>query len=205
MSNYKLTYFDIDGGRGEPVRIALHAAGIEFDDKRVSFPDFMEMREGLRFNAVPVMEFDDVTATQSNALCRYIGKLAGLYPEDALQALYCDEVLDVIEDLTCRIQPTLFLKGDEQRKAREELADGWMTVFLRGLGELLERGGGQYFADSRLTVADLKVLFQTRWLRSGTLDHVPADIVDRVAPNLVEHQARVEGDPVVKAYYASRA
>jgi glutathione S-transferase len=205
MSNYKLTYFDIDGGRGEPVRIALHAAGIEFDDKRVSFPDFMEMREGLRFNAVPVMEFDDVTATQSNALCRYIGKLAGLYPEDALQALYCDEVLDVIEDLTCRIQPTLFLKGDEQRKAREELADGWMTVFLRGLGELLERGGGQYFADSRLTVADLKVLFQTRWLRSGTLDHVPADLVDRVAPNLVEHQARVEGDPVVKAYYASRA
>jgi glutathione S-transferase len=205
MSNYKLTYFDIDGGRGEPVRIALHAAGIEFDDKRVSFPDFMEMREGLRFNAVPVMEFDDVTATQSNALCRYIGKLGGLYPEDALQALYCDEVLDVIEDLTCRIQPTLFLKGDEQRKAREELADGWMTVFLRGLGELLERGGGQYFADSRLTVADLKVLFQTRWLRSGTLDHVPADLVDRVAPNLVEHQARVEGDPVVKAYYASRA
>ena len=48
MTKYKLTYFDIDGGRGEPVRIAFHAAGIEFDDNRVSFPDFMEIREGLR-------------------------------------------------------------------------------------------------------------------------------------------------------------
>ena len=165
----------------------------------------MEIREGLRFNAVPVLEFDGVTVTQSNALGRYVGKLAGLYPADDEQALFCDEAMDAVEDLTCRIQTTLFLKGDELRKAREELADGWMTVFLRGLGELLQRGGGKYFADQRLTVADLKVLFQTRWLRSGTLDHVPTDIVDRVAPNLVDHQARVEGDPVIKSYYASRA
>ena len=26
MTGYKLTYFDIDGGRGEVTRIALHAA-----------------------------------------------------------------------------------------------------------------------------------------------------------------------------------
>lgn len=205
MTKYKLTYFDIDGGRGEPVRVALHAAGVEYEDNRVSFPEFMEIRGGLRFNAVPVLEFDGGSVTQSNSICRYVGKMAGLYPEDDLQALYCDEAMSVVEDLTCRIQPTMFLKGDEQRKAREELADGWMTVFLRGLGELLERGGGQYFADQRLTVADLKVLFQTRWLRSGTLDHVPTDIVDRVAPNLVEHQARIEDDSVIRSYYESRA
>ena len=150
------------------------------------------------------MEFDGTTVTQSNALCRYIGKMAGLYPDDALQALYCDEAMDAVEDLTARIQPTLFLKGDEQRKARETLADGWITIFLRGLGKLLERGGGEYFADERLTMADVRVMLQTRWLRSGTLDHIPTDIVDRVAPNLVEHQARIENDPIVKAYYESR-
>jgi glutathione S-transferase len=204
MTDYRLTYFDFDGGRGEPVRIALHAAGIEFEDNRVSFPEFMEMRQDLRFNAVPILEFDGVTVSQSNALGRYIGKMAGLYPEDDEQALFCDEAMEAVEDLTARIQPTLFLKDDELKGAREKLADGWMTIFLRGLGELLERGGGEYFSDNRLTIADLKVLFQTRWLRSGTLDHVPTDIVDRVAPNLVEHQARVENNPVIKAYYASR-
>ena len=204
MTDYRLTYFDFDGGRGEPVRIALHAAGIEFEDNRVSFPEFMEMRQDLRFNAVPILEFDGVTVSQSNALGRYIGKMAGLYPEDDEQALFCDEAMEAVEDLTARIQPTLFLKDDELKEAREKLADGWMTIFLRGLAEVLERGGGEYFSDNRLTIADLKVLFQTRWLRSGTLDHVPTDIVDRVAPNLVEHQARVENNPVIKAYYASR-
>ncbi|MFT4726179.1 MAG: glutathione S-transferase [Granulosicoccus sp.] len=39
MSTYKLTYFDFDGGRGEPVRIALHAAGIKFEDVRWSFSE----------------------------------------------------------------------------------------------------------------------------------------------------------------------
>ena len=44
MTGYKLTYFDIDGGRGEPVRIAFHAAGVEFEDHRISFDEFLETR-----------------------------------------------------------------------------------------------------------------------------------------------------------------
>ena len=58
MPNYKLTYFDFDGGRGEPIRIAFHAAGIEFEDNRLSFQEFGEARSKLRFNAVPVLEID---------------------------------------------------------------------------------------------------------------------------------------------------
>ena len=92
MADYKLTYFDMDG-RAAPVRIAFHAAGIDFEDSRISFQDFMGMRESLRFNCVPVLEIDGRAVTQSNAMCRYIGKMAGLYPADDLQALYCDEAM----------------------------------------------------------------------------------------------------------------
>jgi len=205
MPAHKLTYFDFDGGRGEPVRIAFHAAGIEFEDERVTFPEFQEMRKNTRFNSLPAMDIDGIEVTQSSALSRYVGKMAGLYPEDDMQALYCDEVMDAVEDLTHYIVPTLSMEGDALREAREKLVDGWMSVYVKGLGDLLTRGGGDYFADNRLTVADLKVFVTTRWLRSGGLDHVPTDLVDRLAPGLIAHQERVEGHDTVTAYYASRS
>jgi glutathione S-transferase len=204
MTDFRLTYFDIDGGRAEPIRIALHAAGIPFTDHRISFQEFMETRNSVRFTCVPVLEIDGEPVTQSNALTRYVGKLAGLYPEDALQALFCDEAMGAVEDVTYHIGSTMRMQGDELREAREKLVEGWLPIYLRGLDQLLARGGGEFFADKRLTVADLKVFVQTHWLRSGFLDHVPTDLVDRLGPGLVKHQTRIGEDSRVKAYYATR-
>lgn len=205
MPTYKLSYFDFDGGRAEPIRIAFHAAGIEFDDHRISFQQFGEMRSGIRFHAVPSLEIDGAQITQSNAIGRFVGKMAGLYPADHLQALYCDEVTGALEDLSHYIVQTFGLKGDDLKAAREKLVEGRLTTFLTGLDGLLARGGGEYFADNRLTMADLKMMVQVRPLRAGQLDHIPADLVERLAPNLVEHESRVSADPRVMAYYASRA
>ena len=204
MTSYRLTYFDFDGGRAEPIRIAFHAAGIDFEDNRISFAEFGEMRGGTRFSSVPVLEIDGAAVTQSNAIARYVGKMAGLYPEDDMQALYCDEAMGAIEDLLHHTVHTFGLQGAELRSAREKLVDGWLSVYLKGLAELLTRGGGEYFADHLMTVGDLKVFMQTKSLLAGTLDHVPTDIVERLAPALVGHKERIESDPVVVAYYASR-
>jgi glutathione S-transferase len=205
MSKYKLTYFDFDGGRGEPIRIAFNAAGIDLEDHRISFGEFMKTRSNMRFTCAPVLEVDGVAVTQSNSMLRYVGKLAGLYPKDDLQALYCDEAMDAVEDLLHQVVQTFGLEGDELKAAREKLAAGWISVFVKGLSEILQRGGGEYFADNRLTVADLKVYVQVRSLRAGTLDHVPTDLVDKLAPDLVRHEERVANDPIVTAYYAARA
>ncbi len=205
MAKYTLTYFDIDGGRAEPIRLAFHIGGIEFEDRRISFDEFAEMRSTTPFNAVPVLEIDGAQITQSNALSRYIGKKTGLYPVNDLQALYCDEVLGAFEDLTHYIVQTYRLAGEELRLARERLVDGWMSIILRGIDKLLLRGGGEYFADNKLTVADLRAFAQTRSLSTGILDYIPTDIVQRVAPNLFEHQKRIGADPRVRAYYATRS
>lgn len=204
MTHYRLTYFDFDGGRAEPIRIAFHAAGIEFEDHRLSFAEFGKMRKSTRFNSLPVLEIDGAAVTQSNAMCHYVGKMAGLYPEDDLQALYCDEAMGAMEDLMHYIVRTFGLEGDELKRAREKLVDGWLSVYLRGLDELLTRGGGDYFADGRMTMADLKVFVQTKSLIKGTLDHVSPDIVQKLAPTLVAHEKRIEKEPQVVAYYASR-
>jgi glutathione S-transferase len=205
MATYKLTYFDIDGGRAEPIRIAFHKAGIAFEDNRISFAEFGAMRAELRFNAVPILEIDGGSITQSNALSRYIGKMAELYPTDHLQALYCDEVLGALEDLTNHLTGTFGLQGEALKTAREKFTVERLTPFLKSFEALLVRGGGEYFADNQLSIADLKMFVILRSLRSGSLDHIPADIADTVAPKLVEHQQRIADNPVVKAYYGSRS
>ena len=205
MPEYKLTYFDFPGGRGEPIRIAFHAAGMKFEDHRISFEEFMQTRETMRFSCAPVLLVDGVEVTQSNAMLRFVGKMAGLYPEDSLQAMYCDEAMGAVEDLLHQIVHTFGLEGAELEAAREKLKNGWLTVYIKGLSEILERGGGEYFADGRMTVADLKVYVQVRSLRSGTLDHIPPNFVDELAPNLAAHEERIAADPVVVAYYESVA
>lgn len=204
MSKIKLTYFDIDGGRGEPIRIALSIGGIEFEDHRISFAEFGQMRASTPFNAVPVVEMNDGVYSQSNAMSRYFGKQAGLYPEDPWQAFLCDEVMDAIEDLMHFLIRTFGMQGDELKAAREKLADGAFTTYLKTLNARLEAAGGEYFAEDRLTIADLKVFVWIRSLKSGFLDHIPTDLVDKVAPLLVQHMERVANEPGVARYYEGR-
>ena len=202
MTQFKIIYFDFDGGRAESIRLAFHIGGIDFEDVRLKFPEFREAQPSFRFHALPVLEIDSQPITQSNAHLRYVGKLAGLYPTDDLQALYCDEAMGAVEDVGHAVGKTLGLQGDALKQAREEFVQGRLATYIKGLDELLARGGGQFFADGRMTVADLKVFVETRTLAKGTLDHVPTNIVEELAPALAEHRERIANDPRVVAYYA---
>jgi glutathione S-transferase len=204
MAKLKLTYFDFDGGRGEPARLALHIGGIAFEDQRIPGKDWPSFREKTPFLAMPTLEVDGKLVSQSNSINRYVGKLAGLYPKDDWQALLCDEVMDALEDIGTRVAATIELPEDAKKKAREELAAGRITRYLEQLQSRLKDAGGEYFADRRLTVADLKVFMFVRWLRAGVLDHIPKDLVDRVAPSLVKHFERVTNHPKVAEYYKRR-
>ena len=202
MPQLKLNYFDFHGGRAEPVRLALHLGGVAFEDHRFTFPEFAAFRTTTPFGQVPTLHVDGVQVTQSDAILRYAGKLAGLYPTDPLQALLCDEVAYVVEEASVRIGPTFRMSGVEQKAARLALVNGSMPVYLAWLQAQLEAHGGEFFADNRLTVADLKVFVDVRGLNSGRLDHVPTDLVERVAPALNAHMQRVASTPGVQAYYA---
>lgn len=205
MSQLKLTYFDMHGGRAEPIRLALHLGGIAFEDFRFPFADFAEVRKTTPFSQVPTLLVDGVQVTQSDAILRYAGKLANLYPTDPFQALLCDEVMYVAEEANVKLSPTFRMTGEAQKEARLALVNGSMTVYLDWLQKQLLAHGGEYFADNRLTVADLKVFVDIRALNSGWLDHVPTDLVEKVAPLVNAHQQRIAKHPAVLAYYAKFA
>src|ERR1700688_1607062 len=157
MTKLKLTYFDFDGGRGEPARLALHFGRVPYEDERISTKDWAQIRDRTPFQALPILEVDGKVVAQSNSINRYVGKLAGLYPKDDWQALLCDEVMDAAEDIGTQIGNTIDLPADAKKKAREELSAGPITRYLEQLQARLKTAGGGYFADRRLTVADVKI------------------------------------------------
>jgi prostaglandin-H2 D-isomerase / glutathione transferase len=203
MNKLKLTYFDFSGGRAEPARLAMHIGGVPFEDYRFAPSQFSEVRKATPLNQVPTLHINDLQITQSDAITRYVGKLAGLYPEDDLEALLCDEVMGALEDITIKIGATFGMVGDDLKNARVTLATGVLPQYLRWLQNQLESHGGEFFADHRLTIADLKAFVILRWLSSGKLDHIPIDLIETVAPRLKDYISRVAKLPAVVQYYAN--
>lgn len=201
MPKLKLTYFDFHGGRGQTARLALTIGGLPFEDDRVGFTDWPTRKAGTIYGTLPELEIDGARLGQSNAINRYVGRLVGLYPQDNFQGALCDEVMDVVEDLNVQLVPTLFMPEEAKQARRKELADGCIPFYATRLEQRLNAQGGTYFADNRLTVADLKVFVMTRHLTSGVLDHIPTDLIERAAPSLTAHRDRVAAHDRVRAYY----
>ena len=84
------------------------------------------------------------------------------------------------------------------------MAKGAIKTTLVRLEEYLAKRGGEYLADNRLTVADLKVFEWVRLLESGMLDHIPTDLAASEAPLLVAHAKKVGEHPKIVAYYADK-
>lgn len=120
----KLTYFPIKA-RGEPIRLALSIAGLDFEDERLTKEQFVAIKETLPFKQLPVLTVDGRTYAQSNAILRYIGKLDGkLYPQDAEEALSIDQILDHVEDIHKKIYPSLWEKDAVKKmELRKELVE----------------------------------------------------------------------------------
>lgn len=60
-------YFDFDGGRAEPARLAMIVGGLAVEDKRISFSEWGALRDNMPLRALPVLEVDGKSVlTQSN-------------------------------------------------------------------------------------------------------------------------------------------
>jgi len=107
-----------------------------------------------------------------------------------------------VEDANIKLGNTFGLTGDALKQARDAVVNGPLPIYLGWLQRQLQAHGGEYFADRRLTIADLKVFAYVRGLNSGRLDHVPTDLVEKVAPELNAHMQRIAQTPAVAQYYA---
>lgn len=204
MSKPRLTYFDFAGSRGEECRIALHLAGIDFDDVRVKSADWPALKAGMPFGAMPVLQMPGrPPLAHSNAILVFIGRQHGLHPADPFEAARHEALMCAVEDLRHAVTPTLRISDPEQKqKAREALAANELKTW----GSQVERqlGDGPFVGGGALQVADLKLYMVVRWLTAGTLDHVPASVLDH-CPKLLRLYRAVGEHAGIQSWLAKSA
>lgn len=202
MSRIKLIYFDFPGGRGEDCRLALHVAGVEFEDERVVFKDWPALKPETPYGSLPVLEIEGAgTLAQSNAILGLIGTRFGLLPEDDFQAARHRAILNAVEDLSAQIARTNDSEDeDRKKKLRQELAQDYMKTWAQNVEKQIE---GPFVAGSRISVADLKLYILVNWIKKG-LDHIPKDYFDSY-PCLSGLFDAVAAHPKVIDWYAARA
>lgn len=114
----KLYYFDLYA-RGEPIRLLLNHANIEFEDVRVTGPTWQEFKadkEKCPYGQVPVLEVDGKFLAQGTAILRFLGTKYGYYPKDAEHAYQVDQLLDLCSDFMMPMVKLNFSKGTEEEK-----------------------------------------------------------------------------------------
>lgn len=168
----KLTYVD-SRGRAEPIRQALAAGGIEFEDKRISGLEFMEMKKNgsLPFGSIPVMEIDGEMIAESSAILRYAGQLSGTYPKCAKAACKVDMVVDCVEGLVVK------LWAEKSEAHRTKVVQEDFPRYLKPLDDIFSKSDSP-FLGSELSIADIKLYGLTSFISQGILDHVPTDCLD---------------------------
>ena len=178
----KLSYFNFPFWRAEPSRIALYMAGVEWTDDRPNREAFSALKQSgtLPFGQLPVLELQGVSYGQSNAIARYCGRLANLYPTDALQALRVDELMSAPEDLMIYLGATMRETDPERKlKLRGEFAQQRLTPWFGHIEQRVSLNQASDFAvGESMTMADLTLWRVTRWLNDGILDGVPTGIAD---------------------------
>ena len=206
----KLFFFPF-AGRALPARLAFVIGNVPFVDERVPFDKWDSSdKDSFPAGSLPVLHItDDITGattlvlSESQAIYRYAGHRAGLYPSGPTEIGRVEEVLKLVEDVFSSTDPiglmrTFHLQGDALFSARKEFVAKTIPTFISRIEKLLV---GPYTTGSTISISDVTLFCIVRLLMSGNLDHVPVDVLEAY-PRCRGVCEGVFARPEVMAYFA---
>lgn len=201
-------------------RLALALSGVPFEDERIKFPQWMELKPQTPFGQLPVLSIDNGPLRgQSGAILRWVGtELAPqLYPKDKL--LDIEEAIGLIEDFHMARAPAIYMnmrpenfghpadwnkseEGQATVKAlREKVVSETLPKFASYITALLEKNDNQWIASKEgPTIADCVAIPFLRSFTMGHIDHIPVDCLDAY-PALVDYIRRFCALPEISGRY----
>jgi prostaglandin-H2 D-isomerase / glutathione transferase len=169
---------------GQPSRLALTAGGIPFKDTRVGRDEFASLKTSgrLPLGQLPVLVVDGETISQSSAIIRYCGRLAGLYPgKDDLETTRMDELMGIVEDITMALFKHRGQGEEIVRAGRDEFNTKLGPTMLGGLESLAKKNkaSDQWMCGASMSIADLSAYYTIGNVVNGFIDHVPRETFDK--------------------------
>ena len=215
-----LTYFNIEA-RAEPVRLAFELGKIPYEDNRIDFSEWGNLKPTLPAGQLPILNVDDGPAqTQSGAMLRWAGSLnpdSGLYPPDKLYEI--EEAIGLVEDMQNSWMPNLYIgfrpekygyeegfsKTDEGAEKMKTMRETWIKNELpKCLGYLsskIKKHEGKWLASSdRPTVADCLAVPALRSFTTGRIDFVESSCLE-CNPVIVDYLKRFCALDEIKGRY----
>jgi len=222
----KLSYFAIEGA-AEKVRLTFHISDLDWEDNRVGFPDWPELKKQVPNGQLPVLQVIDksdpskvITVTQSTAMCKCAGMFSKdgcpLVPTDPVTQLQMEVMLGFLDDDAKAFTPGLYMgmdptkygypadfqKTDEGKAKTLEIREKYVAEDLpKYAGHLsIALASGPYLCGATMTLADICWLVRCRFLQSGVADGIPKTCLDAY-PSIKEWYARMMSDSKIAAWY----
>ena len=118
-------------------------------------------------NTLPCLHLKDGTLLgSSTGITRYLGKLFGYYPQDAVAAAKCDYIVDTYNETIPKFQPFCNAKDDATRqKAAKQLFGTDLPTFMENIAQYIPTKG--FIFGEKLSVADFWIgSFYTNFLNN---------------------------------------
>ncbi|KAL3915574.1 MAG: hypothetical protein SGILL_005584, partial [Bacillariaceae sp.] len=192
-------YFD-GAGRAEAVRILLHIADADWKDTRFPGAEWPTVKPTTPLGSVPVLKIDGVPYCQTTALMRYAATLAKWYPEDPVERLIVDSVMESLNELMAKAPKSS--DDAELKKLRQDYQATTMMQYAKFVEGYIQSNGGKGLTKS-ISVGDLALVPFVEGVASGDWTHVDAKFFDQF-PGIAATVAMVKDNEGYKSYYASK-
>uniref|UniRef100_A0A1B6LRQ1 glutathione transferase n=1 Tax=Graphocephala atropunctata TaxID=36148 RepID=A0A1B6LRQ1_9HEMI len=197
-SKIKLTYFPI-AGLGEPIRYMLAYLGKEYEDHRVGGKEWLAIKPTMPWGKMPLLEMNGQKVTQSVAICRYLGKEAGLGGKDNWENLRIDEIVDVIMELLIEFGKYHYEMDEKKKESlKGPLFNKTSPFYMKKIDELVKENNG-YLANKKMSWADLYFTAV-----SNSLSLFNGSEITEGYPNVKRLQDKINSLPQIKAWRAKR-
>ncbi len=182
----KIIYFNFPFWRAEVARLPLYISNTKFEDKRITSEEFSYIKENgkmtdgtiIPFSQLPVLVIDGQSIAQTGAIARICGKISGFYPDSLVEAGKVDQIIDTATDINMLMRPSMREQDPDKKKLmRQELSKNDLPKYFGYLENLL-KDENIWFAENRMTIADIAIWRLMGWLKSGVIDDIPQDITD---------------------------